>query len=133
MGYYFHNGKGEKSLSPEQVARYKELRQLSSEATPAALNERLEAIKEFIGPITSGEVWSAYEELLKDAFANWVLADEDPEKVKWVELKVSEPEPPTEEERKRTQEWLESMRKEPELPQQKTLLGRIISFLRRES
>ncbi|MBU6388366.1 hypothetical protein KGQ72_00585 [Patescibacteria group bacterium] len=86
MGVYFPKAKSEQDLNPQQLERFKAFRAPLGESAPA-LAARIKAIKEFIGPVMSGEMLAAEEELIDDSVARWVLAGEDPEKVKWLELK----------------------------------------------
>ncbi len=107
MGYYYAKARQKKELTALQQERYGELRGSFNElhpdlATdlPSALRERLVYDKDYIGPIFNGETWSALEELVEDTLVNWVLAEENPQRVKWLDPKdlvVPEP-PPTEEE-----------------------------------
>ena len=112
MGYYFERARTKKELDTEQKIRYEILRAPSTVLHPA-LEARLEACKAYVGPITSGEVWSALDELAQDAFVVWVLAGEDPAKVEWKnpdDLTVPQP-PPTDEERRRAAEWAENFKR----------------------
>ncbi len=137
MGYYFEKARSLKGLSPEQKERYKALR-APGQLIPSELRVRIEAMKTYIGLITSGEIWSALDELVQDSIVNWILAGEDPAKVQWVnpdELVVPTP-PSTEEDEQRADEWAKSFMKELEeqrarwKPQPtKTLLQRIVEFL----
>ncbi len=109
MGYYFEKAKTRKELNEEQLSRYQALRS-SKEELPLELTARIEEVRAHIGLLTSGEVMSALEELVQDAFIAWVLAGEDPSKVEWVDpdkLIVPTP-PPTEEEKRRAAEWSEN-------------------------
>lgn len=137
MGYYFEKARSRKDLSPEQLERYNAFRSPDSTLPiPQELHDRIEFIKEYVGLVTSGEVWSAFEELVQDAFVAWIIAGEDPQKVQWIHpdnLATPPPPPPTEEEERERQEWLDSLHREPELPQRKTLFGRLVSLLRRET
>jgi hypothetical protein len=110
MGYYFPKAETKEALNPKQLERYRSLRSIGGERPPA-LNSRLEAIVKRIGSITSGEIWPALEELVQDAFVAWVLADEDPAKVEWLDHYTEEKEP-TEEERQRSKEWWGSFQRE---------------------
>lgn len=108
MGYYFPKAKTVADLSEEQKGRYEELRAPETEL-PLALKNRLEVIKERIGPITSGEVWSAFEELWRDAVVCWILANENPD-IEWVDLELAKDER-TEEELQRDREaWENTVR-----------------------
>lgn len=109
MGYYFTKAKTTADLSPKQNERYRALRSKGTELLPT-LKSRFEAIKERIGPITSGEIWSAFEELWQDAVVCWILSDENPE-IEWIDLHTEEKEP-TEEERQRAKEWQENFFRE---------------------
>lgn len=82
MGYYFPKAKTMADLTPEQTERYKALRS-KGEELPPPLQARFGAIKERIGPLTSGEIMSAFEELWQDAVVNWVLSNENPN-IEWV-------------------------------------------------
>ena len=87
MGYCFPGTRQKNDLNPVQRKRYEELRSKAGAAHwGPALRERLATVKEYIGPITSGEIWSAREELVQDAFVAWIIAGENPEKVEWVKL-----------------------------------------------
>lgn len=81
MSYYF-KGKKKTDLTTEQKERYAVLRSRDVELPPQ-LETRLETIREYIGPITSGEVWSAFEELWQDAVVCWILSGENPN-IEWV-------------------------------------------------
>lgn len=122
MGYYFERAKSRKDLTEEQLGRYEALRS-SDDLRPWALESRLKLIRNYIGPLTSGEVMSALEELVQDAFVVWILAGEDPAKAQWANPDdlIVPPSPPTEEERQRAEEWsrnfmrqLEEQRKQDE-------------------
>ncbi len=137
MGYYFPKARSLKDLDLQQQERYKILRSTGRNQQPALLS-RIETVEKHAGPITSGEIWSALEELLQDVFVTWILAGEDPEKVQWVDPEdLTEPTPPpTEEEKLKTREWLESLSKRPgyRIPQPKvTLWGLLRSFIHRSS
>ena len=113
MGYYFKKARSCKDLDTEQVKRYEAFRSADSMLPiPQELRDRIEFIKEYVRPVTSGEVWAALEELVQDAFVTWILAGEDAEKVEWVDPKELETPPPTEEERKKSQEWWKNFQKE---------------------
>lgn len=84
MGYYFPKAKTTADLiTPEQVKRYNALRTKGAEL-PEPLKLRFEAVKQRIGPLTSGEIMSAFEELWQDAVVNWILSNENPE-IEWVD------------------------------------------------
>lgn len=83
---YFPTAKSEQDLNSQQLELYKSLRTLGGKRSPE-LHARITAIKQFVGPVTSGEIIAAEEELMEDAFVSWVLANEDPQRVTWVELK----------------------------------------------
>lgn len=85
MGVYFPTAKTEQDLSPDQFKKYKEFNTPLGRSSPE-LHARLKEIDDFIGPVTSGEILAAREELREDAFVSWILADEDPTKVEWVKL-----------------------------------------------
>lgn len=82
MGYYFPKAKTTADLNPEQSGHYQALRSKGVEL-PEPLKSRFEAVKERIGPITSGEIMSAFEELWQDAVVNWVLSGENPD-IAWI-------------------------------------------------
>ncbi len=82
MGYYFEKARSLKDLDLAQKKRYEELRS-SDYQTPQELSDRIKFVKRHIGPVTSGEIWSAAEELIQDTVVTWILADEDPLKVEW--------------------------------------------------
>ena len=82
MGYYFPKAKTVPDLNPEQTERYKTLRSKGVELPPP-LKDRFESVKERIGPLTSGEIMSAFEELWQDAVVNWILSGENPD-IEWV-------------------------------------------------
>lgn len=136
MGYYYEKAKSKKDLNEEQQKRYEALRSSAFADLPPALRERIKFVKEYVGPVASGEVWAAYEELVQDAFVVWVLASErHPTMVEWKnpeDLVVPLP-PPTEEERKETEEWLKNLRADREhvLPRRRTWQEVLSDFLRR--
>lgn len=132
MGRYFPQARSVKNLSPTQLAQYEKLRQLSTQDTPMALAERIRTIERYISPLTSEEIRVAAEELLEDAFASWVLADETPAKVQWVALKAGEPLPSPDEDRQEPEELHERLPRKSGLPQKKTLLERLGSIFQRE-
>lgn len=112
MGYYFDKAKSRKDLNETQQIRYEVLRALPHDKLHPVLAYRLEQVREYIGPITSGEIWAELGELAQDAFVVWILAGEDPTKAElaWqspVDLATPKP-PPTEEERRRANEWSEN-------------------------
>jgi hypothetical protein len=109
MGYYFPKAKTVANLNPEQSERYKTLRSPGTEL-PSALKDRFQAIKERIGHITSGEIWSAFEELWQDAVVCWILSGENPE-IEWTDLHTEEKEP-TEGERQRAKGWWDNFFRE---------------------
>lgn len=109
MGYYFSRAKTREELSEEQRVRYEALRAPDAEL-PQTLHDRIEWIKEYIGPLTSGEIISAYQELLQDAIVTWILADEDTDKIAWSEPKDIKTPPPSEAERaERQRRWEETV------------------------
>jgi hypothetical protein len=105
MGYYFPRAKTAADLNPEQRERYEMLRSSETEQPPPALKARFESIKKRIGPITSGDIWAAFDELWQDAITCWILSGENP-KIEWVDLHTEERKP-AEEERRRAQKWTE--------------------------
>lgn len=116
MEGYFPKAKEKKDLDPSQQERYDTLVTTPTRELPPKLQERLVFIKEYIGPITSGEIWSAHNELAEDAVVNWILSEEDPLQIKWTEprqLKASQF-PPTEEEKRKAQEWWENFKRDHE-------------------
>lgn len=137
MGYYFEKAKSLKDLNPEQQKRYKTLRS-KDQVLSQELLSRFEVVKEYIGPLTSGEIISALEELVEDIFVTWILAGEDLTQVEWVDPKeLAIPKKPlTEEEKRKANEWwkkfeekLDANRKREEqllqLAQKETLLEKI--------
>lgn len=128
MGYYFEKARSKKDLNPKQLERYKALRS-GDEPLPQALIDRIEAVKKYVGPIFSGEIWAALEELVQDAFVAWVFAGEDPSKIQWSDPEdlIVPPPPPSEEEKRRTEQWkyeffkkVEADRRELELAKKRT-------------
>ena len=120
MGYYFQKARSPKDLNEEQLARYNQLRSPENDEEHAPeLLRRYQEVKDYIGPLTSGEIMSAHEELVQDTVVTWILAGEDPSKVEWSDPKdlvIPEPEPTEEEKLERTRRYNE--RYPPETPQQ---------------
>ena len=111
MGYYFEKAKTRESMNTEQLERYEAFR--SSDSTfpiPQELHDRIEFIKKYIGPITSGEIVAALEELIQDAIVTWILAGENPQKVQWTHPDDIATPPPTEEEKQENRKrWEETV------------------------
>ncbi len=120
MGYYFQKARSPKDLNEEQLARYNELRSTENdEERHPELLRQYQKVKDYIGPLFSGEVMAELEELVQDLVVTWILAGEDPSKVEWSDPKdlcIPEPEPTEEEKPERTRHWNELF--PPETPQQ---------------
>ncbi len=108
MGYYFPKAKTTADLSPEQNERYQALRSKDVEL-PQPLQVRFEVIKERIGPVTSGEIMSAFEELWQDAVVCWVLSNENPE-IEWVDPEFAKDERTPEELQRDREAWENTLR-----------------------
>ena len=107
MGHYFPKAKTMADLSLEQKERYNVLRSKGAEL-PEPLKARFEAVKERIGPITSGEIWSALKELWQDAIVCWILSENS--EIEWLDLEFAKDER-TEEELQRDREvWENTVR-----------------------
>jgi len=108
MGYYFPKAKTTADLNPEQIERYKMLRSKGMESPPQ-LKEHFEAVKERIGPLTSGEIMSAFEELWQDAVVNWILFGENPD-IEWVYPEAWKDERTPEELQRDREAWKNTLR-----------------------
>ena len=108
MGYYFPEAKTKADLTPEQAERYNSLRAKGA-GLPEPLKLRFEAVKERIGPLTSGEIMSAFEELWQDAVVNWILSGEDPD-IAWVYPEAWKDERTQEELQRDREAWKETVR-----------------------
>lgn len=108
MGYYFPKAKTTSDLTSKQNERYKVLRSREVEL-PSSLKDRFETIGKRIGPVTSGEIWSAFEELWQDAVVCWIISGENSE-IEWSDLELVKDER-TEEELQRDREaWQNTLR-----------------------
>ena len=108
MGYYFPKAKTKVDLSSEQNERYQALRSKGAELPPS-LKDRFGAVKERIGPLTSGEIMSAFEELWQDAVVNWILSGENPD-IAWIYPEAWKDERTLQELQRDREAWEETVR-----------------------
>jgi hypothetical protein len=86
MGQYFPAAKDESALNPTQLRRYQTLRITPEDQWPQPLQDRLDEVKLYVGPLNSSDDYGSLQELIKDAVVSWVLAGEDSQNVAWIDL-----------------------------------------------
>jgi hypothetical protein len=107
---YVPSAVSKEELGTEGRVRYQILSKLPPEDLHPVLRDRLELVKRYIGPLTSGDIMAAYADYREDSIARWIRDGEDPDRVEWIELQEPETPPPIEPlSEERRQEILDSL------------------------